>query len=288
MAAIPDIVPREQLARANATHLFTGRFANILGQVVGPVLFRLVGGPVLFFFNGLSFLISAITELFINIPQTLPQEKLSPRAFLSKLIKDTGEGFRYVYQNKGMRGVFLGIAVVNLFMGPTTVLLPFYVENSLHHKMDWYGYIMAAMSAGFLAGSMIAASNWAKKQTWLVFASLPAFALCYCGLGFPGHIALSVVLFFLLGLIVSIFNIHITTAIQLSTDSSKRGRVFGLLSTLSRSLYPISLGLSGLVADLMDQDIPKIFLGSGICVLLISLTLVASRPYRTFVHEARS
>ena len=59
--------------------------------------------------------------------------------------------------------------------------------------------------------------------------------------------------------------------------------MFGLLHTLVGGLAPISMGLTGVVADLLDHNVQLIFVVCGACLVVISIVLSSSRQFRSFV-----
>jgi hypothetical protein len=61
--------------------------------------------------------------------------------------------------------------------------------------------------------------------------------------------------------------------------------VFGLLTTLMGGLVPISQGLTGVVADAVDQDSPAIFVGCGAITIAWSLLLLLNRDFRAFLSD---
>ena len=75
----------------------------------------------------------------------------------------------------------------------------------------------------------------------------------------------------------------IISMMQKSTPSEIRGRVFGLLMTLSAGLGPISMGLAGVVADYLDRNIPLIYAIMGVCVMLVVPFLLASRNFNSLM-----
>ena len=80
-------------------------------------------------------------------------------------------------------------------------------------------------------------------------------------------------------------NIFIITLLQTSVPSELRGRIFGLLTTITAGLTPVGLGLGGVVADLTGRNIPLIYGVCGIILIFLAITISLIRPFRRFLSE---
>jgi MFS family permease len=67
LSAIPELVPRQKIPAANSLNQFSFQFSRILGQSTGGILYGLLGAPLLFLIDGLTFLFSSFSESFIQI-----------------------------------------------------------------------------------------------------------------------------------------------------------------------------------------------------------------------------
>lgn len=284
-AAIPDIVPAARLPAANSMGQISAQITVFIGQGLGGTVFRLIGAPFMFLFNGFTFLFSAATESFVRIPQTARQAPRSVRAVLAEFKADLAEGLRYIWGNPGLKALVLLSAASSFFSTPFIVLLPFYVEGRLHAPVDWYGFILAAFGVGSLLGFILAGAIPLRGQTraaaLIVVMLLDAV---FYGLLAPVRsppLALGVAV--LAGLSGGFVTVNITTILQLGTPTEMRGRVFGLLSTIAGSVTPIGSGLSGVVADLTGKRIPLIFAVSALALFALSSILAVNRDVRTFL-----
>jgi len=284
-AAIPDLVPPDKLASANSISQFSMQLSGFLGQGAGGVLYRVLGAPVLFLFDGLSYIFSAISEMFITIPQNIPEKTKGMRASWERFKTNTAAGFKFVWKSAGLRTLFGVAAFLNFLLTPVMVLLPFFVEDFLHATPDWYGYMMAGFGAGAMAGYVVAGSLRlsGRRRMKVVIVALIGMSLFFMSIGFMTGPMSALVLFVLLGVTNGMVNINIATVIQLTTPSEIRGRVMGLLGTLVGGLTPIAMGLSGVVADLVNQNIPIIIIFCGGSATVLSIALAFSRPYREFL-----
>ena len=288
-AAIPDILPEGKVASGNSLNQASVQIATLIGQGLGGVLFQLLGAPMLFLINGLSYLFTATSEFFITIPQTLPTKKSNSwkKAF-NEFQVSTVEGFHYVWSRAGIKAIFLAAAALNVFAVTIFVLLPFYVEGFLKAGASLYGFLWAAFGAGSLLGyilvSIIKFSG--KARTALLSSSLLGNAIAFSLLGLINHPLITLVIMAMLGMTIGIINVIAITILQITIPSEIRGRVFGLLITLSSGLNPIAMGLSGIIADLTNHNIPLIYTTCGGLLVLLSLWLLMNQKVHEFFLSA--
>lgn len=286
-ASIPDIVPREKVSAANSLNQSSYQISQFVGQGIGGYLFVILGAPLLFLIDGITYLFSAFSESFIRIPQKIPEKRGGWRDKFGQFKSDTMEGFRYVWGHAGIRALFFAAAFINFFVIPIFVLLPFYVEDYLKATSDWYGYILAALGFGTLIGYAIAGGVKISShiRSTAVISALVLLSFCLPILSILREPVLALFLMIIIGALSGFFHINIYTLLQIAIPSEMRGRVFGLLLTLSGGLAPISMGLSGVIADLVNQNIPLIYAVSGIITLFLSIITSFSKNFRSFLRS---
>jgi MFS transporter, DHA3 family, macrolide efflux protein len=284
-AALPDLVPEERVAGANSVGQLALELSTLLGQALGGLLFRLLGAPLLMLTNALTFIFSAVSEAFIRIPQHLPDQPAHWRERIAVLGRDLRAGLSFIWGIRGLRGLVLLSTLGNFFNVPIIVLLPFYVEDFLGLAPDWYGYLLAAFSAGTMAGYLIAgaAPLSPRLRAGLALTLMVLEPICYIAVVLTGAPPLALVLVALAGAMSGFMIVIITTLLQIATPSELRGRVFGLIATLSGTLAPIAMGLAGIVADLSGQRIPLIYLGCSVAMLVMALLALLSPSIRAFL-----
>jgi MFS family permease len=292
-AAIPDIVPERQINTANGMMQSSFQVAMLIGQTIGGVLYRVLGAPLVMLIDGVTYLFSAISESFISIPHKARDKSVSWPAAFQRFKVDTLEGFRHVYRSTGLKNMFFVIALINFFTAPFGVLLPFFVEDTLGSTPDWFGYIVGGMALGTIVGSMsagalnIAPANKGKA----VVGAITLLAVGFVAFAYSPTPVVALPILAFVGACSGLVGVLVTSVIQLSTPSDIRGRVFGLLGTLSAGLAPISLGLAGVVADLVHHNIPIIYIVSGVCIIVLMPLLIFSDSFHelmAFVSSADS
>lgn len=288
-AAIPDIVPKSNLAGANSMGQVNLQLSTFIGQGIGAMLFTAFGAPIVCLINGISYLYAGISKSFIVIPQKFPEKKDDWRSNVAEFKQDLVEGFRYVWKNKGLRMLVYVAAVTNLFSTPIIPLLPFFVEDSLHVGDQWYGFLLATTGIGSLAGYIFAGvANFPPKvrgNIMMVFIILQAAGYGILGLMTTPLAALSLV--FLGGFTSGYVSVNIAVTLQITTPSEIRGRVMALLATLVGSLMPIGMGLGGYIGDLFDKNIPLIFGSCGVIMAILTIIAAMNKNFRDYLAYDR-
>ena len=284
-AAIPDLVPKEKLNVANSLNQFAIFLAMFLGQGLGGLIFSITGAPLLFLINSATYLYAAGTESFIRIPRPPPKPERKSGEAWKAFIMDTKEGLVYVWNEKGMRILFLAAALLHLLIAPMLLLLPFYVEDYLKQNASWYGYLLAAVGLGSVVGYLIAGgiNVRGKAQSNLIILSLLGASISLGIVGFITQPFTVLCVVTMIGLTAGIFIVKTTTVIQLAASSEIRGRVFGLLGTMTSGLAPIGMGIAGVIADMANKNIPVIYATCGLLVLAMSIGLALSKEAREFL-----
>lgn len=284
-ASIPDIVPKEQVFSANSMGRVTSQLAIFVGQGLGGILFRLLGAPMLFIINGLTYLFAAGSETFVHIPQEIPKKSSGLKERLAEFKTDIGEGMRYVWNRKGLRRLVMVSAYLAFFTAPVIILLPFFVEDFLQVSIDWYGFIVAAYGIGTMGGFLFAGvmKFSGKKRGGLMLIFILGEAAGYGMLGLMRDPILALGLAFVGGFTGGFVAVNITTILQISTPREIRGRVFGLLGAITAGLTPVSMGLAGVVADLLNQNIPLLYGTCGGIMAVLSLIVAFNQDFRDFL-----
>ena len=285
-AAIPDIVPKDRVASANSLNQSSRQISLFIGQALGGYLFVILGAPLLFLIDGITYLFSAFSESFIKIPQLIPGKSRQRADNFRRFNHDLKEGLRFTWNNIGLRALIITAAFVNFFATPIIILLPFYVEDFLHVRADWYGYILAGFGLGSLLGyaaaGVIRLSEKIKSRIFIIDFIL--MSACFPVFSVLDNAVAALLLMTLLGMLNGYFNINIITVLQLVIPGEIRGRVFGLFITLTAGLTPVSMGLSGIIADLVHQNIPLIYAVCGLITLFFSLVMAFNRDFRQFLQ----
>lgn len=272
-AAIPDLVEKDKLAAANSLSQFSFQASLLAGQALGGILYTAIGAPLLFLVDALSYLFAGGCSAIIprDPPRVVERtENVHPfRLFL----RETGEGLRFVWRLKGLRNFMLAGSLINFLAMPGTVLFPFYVELYLKVGLEWYGFLLAAVSAGSIGGFILSGvlRLSGRGRAVFVLSAMVLYTVFFGSLAFIRLPYPALIAVFLGGLTIGVINVHLVTLAQSATPGEMRGRVMGLLATLSGGLMPLGMVLGGIVGDLTGKDFPLIVLVSAGLALLITI-----------------
>lgn len=285
-AIVPDLVSPERLPGANACLETSDQVIMFVGQGAGGVLFRILGAPMLFLVDGISFVLSGISEMFIRLSSRQPvRPDASPRQSFGEFWRQAAIGFRFVLTHPALRIFLVVAAIYNFFQASNFVLIPFYVKDVLGRGADWYGFMLGGFALGLSLGSILGGMAGYKGR-----ARFLAMTICLVLVGvFRGALSLTnrpvvaTALLFAAGLSTGFYGVYITSVLQSAIPADLRGRAIGVITTFRWGVVPLGMGFFGIVAETTGISIPTIFLISG-CVIVAVTLWGAGRPaFRAFL-----
>lgn len=172
-ASIPQVVEEENLIRANGIINQVGSVVNFLGPILAGVLYGFLGIKLIVVINALSFLVSAIMEMFLDIPDVVVEaavgktkkigqakEKAFYKFYLVEFIKesfrDMKESYKYLKINsKLVLGIIASYGFCNIFVVPIlSILAPYFINIFLQLPSEVYGIVEGICVLGMILGGM--------------------------------------------------------------------------------------------------------------------------------------
>jgi DHA3 family macrolide efflux protein-like MFS transporter len=283
IAVTPSLVPSERLAAANSLREASGDVAALVGQALGGVALRVLGAPLLFLIDGVSYLFAAgSTSLAAittpanaaNEPETRPNMRAALR-----------EGFAYIGEQRGLAALVVVATVANFFAAPFIVVLPFFVEDTLGVASDWFGYLVASVGAGGLIGYLLAGAVRRARGAFVLLACLGAMAAFILMLARVSTPMGAAALLAAAGIAGGVFNVGVITLIQKRTRDELRGRVFGLVQSLAMAATPVAMLGAGALADATGHDARVVFAACGAALIITTLCAAAHQPLRDYLED---
>jgi MFS family permease len=258
-AIVPDLVPRHQLAQANALDQLVRPIAlRMVGPALGGVLVGAFGASAAFGLDAASFAASATALLLMRPPAVADA---AVRA--GSVIGDLREGWRFVRERRWLWVTFASAAVAYLlFMGPVEVLVPYVVKHDLGATASDLGLVFGAGGlASILTAMVLGQLGLPRRSMTFIYLAWTVATIAVAGYGLGTavwHLMLASAVFNALetaGTIVWI------TAKQQHVPAGMLGRVSSLDWLISIGLLPLSFALTGPVSELVGAQTTLVLAG---------------------------
>ena len=266
-AIIPLTVESDKLMKANSLMSLMYGIKDVIGMLVAGVLYAWIGPIIIVFINGISFIVSGITEMFISIEETVSESK-------NQVLKELKEGFRYILsQNKAIIFLLVIINLKNLALGLIqSVLVPYLMNEQLQANEMHLSYLYVAMALGGVVGSLLVSQNYFKDKTFqmlkisliilmitLVFQWGIFHLLLIDVVSYLGFLIVLFSVFVISGSINVLFYVPMMVSLQQLVHADFYGRVMSLFTMISSITTPISLMMGGVIIDYLGIDAMYIF-----------------------------
>jgi MFS family permease len=270
-AIVPQLVPRGELTQANAIDQFI-RPATL--QLAGPAL---GGAAVAVLRPGGALAFDALTFAFSALCVARMTRLPAPAVGDSRRLRhDVHEGLRYVFRHTWLWATFVSATLTYvLFIGPTQVLLPYIVRNSLHGGASTYGAILAVGGVGALLGAVAAGrSKEPDRPLPWIYVWWAVATLGVAGYGIATH-AWG---FALAALVVNgaeaVGAVLWSTLKQRRVDNAMLGRVSSIDWCVSTALLPISFAITAPIAEALGAQTTLILGGALGAAVTLGFMLV--------------
>lgn len=183
---LPQLVDQEKLTGANSTVASLRTLSGLLSPVIGAALYVKMGIAVLFFINGISFLLSGCCSILIRYAHVKRESAIDAPDFLN----DLSEGIQFIIANKIISKLCIFFLLIYALIQPIfTVVLPLFFRTQLTYSDSQYGYLQMIIIVGALLGSILVAILFGKEE------KVTKPLVIGCGLLFSAMLAFSILLF---------------------------------------------------------------------------------------------
>lgn len=276
-----DLIPHDDMVRGQSVFASMNSVVNLVGKAFSGVLVAFLGVPLIVVINGISYLISALTELFIRVPKTLQQGNAIT---VKSVLGDFWTAVKLIFSDRFMKLFVPSALILNLLgAGPMALMLPFVLEKGF--TVDMYGYLMSVEMAGYALCVMVLGAVKLKPKTrfWLM------------GIGFIGSTVVSVftylstnfilmcVLFFLCSLGNCAGNTVFNASLMLALPEENRGAIIGFISAASTGGCALSTLIFGFLGDAFPLYL--VFVAGCVLAIVPMLYLCCHKHTKEFILE---
>lgn len=261
---IPEIVDKADIITYNANLETIVQIISVSSPVLGFLIFNNFGIRITLIVDAITFLISFLFLYAIKVErvQLSKQEKVA----IKNILADIADGFTYIKKEKEIMFFLIIAALLNTFLAMFNYLLPF--TNSLLKTSGAYATILSISAIGSIIGALIARkikSSINSMLSMLVFSSLGVIVM-----GFPSLCELPIWIpysgSFLFNSLLTMFNIHFFSQVQIRVDEAYMGRVMSTIFTIAIMFMPIGT-LFMTIFSFALSNVSFIVIGCAIAIL---------------------
>ena len=279
-AIMPEIVPQSEYLEACSIRGTIDGLTNLIGPVIGGMLYGLFGIKIIFLINSISFLLSAVSLLFIKYNHTsIKKQNINIHSFIS----DNKEALLFIKNNKGILQLTTFALLANCLISPFfDIAAPYALKKIIGFSSQQYGYL-----AGFLTLGMIICNiaislyfkNWSTKKLIklglgtvppiCIILSIVLYPSLVCFLGGASWCLFSVlaVLIVIYGFFLSLSNTPISTNVQKLVPNYIRSRYNAISGMFSLGAIPLGSFIFGILLDKFQYF--YILFGTSIAILIV-------------------
>jgi MFS family permease len=258
-AIVPELIPSEHLAQANALEQIVRPLAmRLAGPAIGGVLVGALGAGTAFALDAASFLVSAAAVVAMR-----PGTRTASARTMSVVV-DLREGWRYVRRHTWLWATFASAAIAYLcFMGPVEVLLPLIVKEDLGGSATDLGIVFAAGGLGSVGCAvLLGRRGLPRRDITFMYVVWTLATLAVAGYGVAGAVWQLMLASLAFNALETAGTIVWSTAKQRHVPPSLLGRVSSLDWLISIGLLPVSFALTGPVSGAIGAQATLI--GAGL------------------------
>jgi DHA3 family macrolide efflux protein-like MFS transporter len=286
------IVSDEELQPAASYLHGSSNLTSIIGVILGGILYVSLGIFWIFIMNGIAYIFSAITEMFIRYKRDhITKSQLT----FKDVLHDIKDGIIYIRKEKAIFAVLVMALSLNFFVSPFfSNGLPYFIKFGLSSESsylfsqwlrpeNWLSvmsvtFSIAAMTMSLILSKHKTKDNYGKQMKLSIIAA--SFFLGIAAIFMIGYYAniinISTVLVGVsmmqlgIGFSVVLFNVPFSIVIQRKVDRSQLGKVNAVTGVLSQALIPFASLIAGILISQISPIALYMFIIVGMTFVSIS------------------
>ncbi|MEG0691453.1 MAG: MFS transporter [Oscillospiraceae bacterium] len=277
-ACVPSITSPKNLLKANSLVNMIGSVSMLVGPVVGGFLYGFFGIIPIIIISCIAFFISAVMELFIQLPFI---KQSTEHNILATVKKDFRDSIHFIIKENPAIAQTIGFsALLNMILSSLlNIGIPYIINIKLELSSELYGIAQSAMGIGGLLGGLLvgvlATKINSKNVNVIILSSilsvLPIGISLLLALGqMPSFwiIAISTLLTMLFATMISIIAI---TYVQRVTPTEMTGKIMSFVMTVCMCAMPIGQAIYGFLFETIADVHWIIFSAIAIMVVITIL-----------------
>ena len=279
-ALIPAVVEESDLPSANGHDQSASSLTMVAGPIVGAELLILVGLKATLIVDALSFLASALLVARVKSrPVTREHVELS----LASTLQNVKAGWNYITTHRLVLRLNVMVFVSLICAGMWTPLAPSFVKDQLSGSSRLIGWQIGIFGLGAILGGLLAPFLLRRfGKGIMVFLGLLTEGVSLSVYAVVSHIATSMLIMFVLGIVVSIVVVSFYSILQTVVEEPFLGRVFSIVKQSENLAVVLAMGIAVLLNGFLASHV--IFLVAGLFYVAVTVASSFSRDGRLLLE----
>jgi MFS family permease len=266
---VAEMVPASDVQNAVTLNSALMTSSRVIGPALAGILVVTVGFGWCFFIDAVSYL-AVIASLAL-----MRRAELRQPPVVAKAKGQVREGLRYVRRTPDLWIPLVMMAVIGTLTFNFAVVIPLFVENTLHGSNASFTVLYSVLSVGSVIGALAAAHVQVIETRHVVFASI-GFGLAMFVLAAAPTLPSAFPIALFVGLTSVAFITTSTAIVQVKADPAMRGRVLALQGMVLIGSTPIGGPLLGWICDAY---------GARVGIVIGGVAAVAAGVWGFLVHR---
>jgi MFS family permease len=242
-ALIPTMLPKEQLASANASLGVAEDVAMAFGAVLAGVSLSWFGTAPALAADAASFAIAAVLFSKMRIRAVPPRARGDARE----------NGLRYLMQRRRLLLLVCSFAAATLATGLISVTLPRFLGDTIGFDQSGYGYGFGALALGLAAGqALVGFSQVGDRAGRWIGLGLATMGGLFVIAGMTAHAPTVLLLLAAAGIVDGTTDVVFKTVIQRDADPRYYGAVFGFAGAAMRTTMMLGVAAGPVANQLLE------------------------------------
>lgn len=247
-AAVPDLVAKKHLGRANGLVELGIAGGRVLGPLFGGALLATTGLGAILAIDVVTFLAALVTLLLVRIPRPAIADGEAP----ADRMREAFRGWTYIRARPALVALIVFFVLTNFTSAvPQVLLTPLVLSFGTEVEL---GAVMSILGIGMVIGGLIMTISGGPRR--LVVGMLGAVALqgaAFVGYGLIESVAWVAAAGFVYGVCLTIIRGTHQTLWQRKVPADVLGRVSAFRSAVVGLPYPAAFFTAGVLADLLFE-----------------------------------
>lgn len=257
-AVIVRMVPRADFQQAIALNSTNFHASRMLGPIVAAWLMAWHGPSLVFFFDGITYLIVAGVLMYAQVKK-IPHEVVKQSSF-----QGLKEGLQYIYGSPSLRYRVAQLMLTICCIYPLMVsVFRIYIYQKFNLNAHEYGTVFSFPALGSMAGALTFAIFHPKKPIRALWLGVPLVFLMLMVMPLISQLWITVIAMSLTGFGTYLSFASLTVSMHLEVEEKYRGRMSSVIGMNFASIGPLMSFPWGHLSD---------FIGPPLTIWICALT----------------